>query len=171
MRRLQGRERPLLCDSAPPLIQVRDEHPECALSKSRPDELRLAEPCLCFGHAGEARLVKPVVHRFPKRKPFRVARVVGLERHDVRRPTRRNGNPVGLIEEERLSQDTAADLEINPITRIDPPIPRNSGAHLMSGTRTVRLAKRFPGQRTWQRVCVSEDATADDHVARRVEFE
>src|SRR6266404_993362 len=68
MCRLQGGERPLLGDSAPSLIQVRHEHPKRALPESRPNELRLPEPCLWFGHAGEVRLVQPIVHRVPKRE-------------------------------------------------------------------------------------------------------
>ena len=71
----------------------------------------------------------------------------------------------------RLREDTAADLEIAPIARIAPPITRNLGAHLLSGTRAVRLAERFPGQRTRQCVGVGEDAAPADHIARRVQLE
>jgi hypothetical protein len=73
MRGFERRQGPLMRDRAAPTVDVRHEHLERALPKARPDELRLAEPCLCFGHAGETWPVQPVVHRVPKRKPVRVA--------------------------------------------------------------------------------------------------
>src|SRR4051812_43562840 len=104
-------------DRAPPIVDVCNKNPERALPKARPDELRLAETCLRFGETGKTWPIHPLVHRVPKRKPVRIARVVGLEGHNVRCPTRRNGHPVGLSEKEWLREDTAADLKIAPIGR------------------------------------------------------
>jgi hypothetical protein len=45
----------LMRDSAAPIVDVRDENPERALPEARPDELRLAETCVCTGRAEEVR--------------------------------------------------------------------------------------------------------------------
>ncbi len=131
MRGFERRKGSLPCDRATAIVGVSDKHPERSLPEAWPYELRLAEPRLGFGHSGEVWPIHPLVHRFPKRDPLRISGIVGLEGHDIRRPTWRDGNPVGLGEKERLRQDTAADLEIAPIARICPTVTRNAGAHLL----------------------------------------
>jgi hypothetical protein len=40
MRSLQSGQRPLPCDCATALVDIGRQHPECALSKTGPDEIR-----------------------------------------------------------------------------------------------------------------------------------
>ena len=171
MRSLQGRQRPLLGDRAAPPIDIRDKHPECPCP--RRGRMRCGSPKRARSSAmpGNLRPVQAIVDRFPQSQPFGVARVVGLERDDVRRPARRHGNPVAFIEEEGLGQDAATDLEVAPITWIGAAIAGDAGTHFLRRARTVGLAECLPGERARQRVGIGEDAAADNHVARRVQLE
>ena len=120
---------------------------------------------------GNWRPVQAVVDCLPQRQTLGIARVVGLERDDVRRPARRHGDPVAFLEEERLGQDAATDLEIASVARVGPAIAGDARPHLLRRARTIGFAERLPGERAGQRVGIGKYAAADDHVARRMKLE
>ena len=57
MRGFERGQSSLVCDCATSILDISYEHPERSLAESRLDELRLTEPCPCFGHPGDVRPV------------------------------------------------------------------------------------------------------------------
>src|SRR5258708_23815791 len=162
MGSLEGWQRPFLRYCAAQLIDGRDKHPECTLSEAGANELRLAKSRRLNVHPRLLRLAEAFVHRFPQSQSLGVTRVVGLERHDVRRPVRRHRNPIALGEE-GLRQNTAADFEVAATAWFGATVASDAGAHLLRRAGTVGLSECFPGQRARQRISIGEDAPADDH--------
>ena len=111
----QGRQCPLLSDRAAPPIDIRDQHTERALPEEGTNEMGLAKSRLLPCHARHLWPAEAIVHGFPQSQSFGTVCVVGLERHNVRRPTRRHGNPVAFREEEGLGQNAAPNLEVATI--------------------------------------------------------
>jgi len=135
------------------------------LAETRADQLRIAVPRLVFGHTEKLLPIHSGVHRIPQRQAFGVSGAVRLERNDIWCPALRDGDPVGLMEEERLREDPATDLKITSVRRVAPAIACDTGSHLLCRSRTICNAKSFPGQRAWQSIGVREHATTGDHVA------
>src|SRR3954447_2300962 len=89
---VQGRKGFLACDRTTAVIDISDEQGKRTLSQPRLHEPRLAVACLrrfhesCAGQAGHCRL-----NSIPQLHPFWVGGRVALKRHNVPRPTVRNG--------------------------------------------------------------------------------
>src|SRR5205823_14200643 len=107
---------------------------------------------------------------FPEAQSLGISGVIGLERNDVPRPACRHRNPVRLLEKEWLCEDTATDVEVDPIGRIGLTVASNTRTHLLRRSRAISLGETSPGKRAWQHCGVSEYPTADDGVAGRMQL-
>ena len=99
---LQSRHSALMCNRATPPVSVSHQHTKCALSKPRPNKLRLAKSRPLFCQFTSQLPIQAVVDGLPKLKTHVVPRVVGLERDNIRGPVCRHRNPIGFLEEERV---------------------------------------------------------------------
>jgi len=120
-----------LGDRAAPPIDIRDKHPECSLTEPGTNEVRFTKPRTGRVHARNLRPAQAIVYGFPQRQAVGIARIVGLELYNVGRPTRRHGNPVVLIEKERLRQDPATNLEIASIIWVRATIAGDADPHFL----------------------------------------
>jgi hypothetical protein len=59
-------------------------------------------------------LLQPLDDLAPERRAGTLGHVVGLALHDVAVPVARDGDPIGLVEEEGRRQDDAADGGVGP---------------------------------------------------------
>jgi len=128
---LKGRQCSLLGDGTAPPVDVSDKDTKCALPKAGSNKLWLSESLAVLGTIRDAGPVEAAMNRLPEIQPLRSSRVVGLERNNILRPAHRQGNPVGFLEKERLSQNAATDDEVTSISWIDPTIASNAGSHLL----------------------------------------
>src|SRR4051812_28746659 len=84
VRRLQGRQCSFPCHRASPLIHVRHQNTESALTQPRMNQVWLTKPFFCptrIRRITHRLLAHPVLDSFPKSEALCLIRVVGLERY------------------------------------------------------------------------------------------
>jgi hypothetical protein len=158
--------------TAAALVVVRHQDAEGALAQPRADEHRISvDPRRLLGRdsrrSREGR--EAGGHLVPKALAGGGLRVVVLPLDDVQREVRRRRDPQGLVEEEGVPKEDAADRVVGPDRCAA--VFLDSPPHLVLGRGPVLLTESVPDETPGEADEADEEAAAGDVVFRVVKLE
>src|SRR6266850_2747504 len=167
MRRLQHRKCSFASHGAPPIVGVGHDNAECALTQAGSHCLRCTIACAFERSLGGPTPLKPIDDRCPDPCTLALGQVLSAADLGLWTPVTWLWNPVGLVEERRLSKDDATDLVVAArLSSLPSPsaVRFNPGTHVLFGYSTVLRLKGGPGQTRRQDRKMHEEAYAGDGV-------
>src|SRR5439155_15972331 len=159
----QNRKRSFARHGAPSVVGVGHDYAERALALAGTHGLRCSIAGV-FEHSFSGPTpAQPIDDRLPDSRTLALGQVLSAADLGLRTPVAGLSNPVGPVEERRLSQNDAPDLVVAArLCSLSSPSPigLDSGTHLRLGDSTVLRLEGGPGQARRQDREMHEEANA-----------